>query len=217
METTSPALFEEQAALEFAQTYGPLWVCGNTKHQPLCLWQGVNISDQCGIQHHWQNPEPVGEWLFLAREMRTAIELHLRLSGWKPPDKKQPLDWEALGLLPEKDDARWLREATRKLLENPELFKALLRGLINDRLWRYNIGLLLDRNLKPIFHGGLGFVPALWQQLAAVVAGGKTIAICCGCLMFYHPRRATKRGQRNYCVQCKERKVPQKEWWNKRE
>ncbi len=51
--------------------------------------------------------------------------------------------------------------------------------------------------------GAYGAFPALSVQLAAFVAGGKSIAQCSSCSSFYGPSRKPQAGRRKYCPGCR--------------
>ena len=174
--------------LSFARRYGPLWAC--TEHRWPCLWPGHGWPDDFGIRHAWVPAEPLDWWLQAARRLRAVLSASLLY--WRD----QRLDdetWRDLGFLPPP------APVTNRVHEG--LF---ISSAVNAELQRYGVGLHLNHTLALEVNTGLGFLPALWQQVA--VAGGVAIAVCVHCARPYIPKRAPKRGQRSYCPECQSKR-----------
>jgi hypothetical protein len=196
-----------QEAQLFAQRYGPLWICGShhsTEFQ--CFFRGVTVNDRYGILHRWQNPEPVRVWLKLAIQMRTVLEVYGRY--FTNNKGIRPEDIDRMGFYFPSDAEQW-RETLNAWAVNPkmnerhlELTKYLLRQFVNGNNYHLNVGVLLDVELHPLIHSGLGFVPSLWQQIIAIIAGSTHFIVCSGCGKLFQRERAPKRGHKNYCLTC---------------
>jgi hypothetical protein len=88
----------------------------------------------------------------------------------------------------------------------------LISSVVNGELQRYRVHVGLRWDLATLeVAPGLGFLPAVWQQVASALAGGRPIALCSACATpYFRGRRAAKRGQRNYCPTCRARSAPQR-------
>lgn len=180
------------SALAFAARYGPLWAC--TRHPLPCLWRGTPygaFETECD----WTNAEPLDWWLQIADYMRAVL---VSAHKYKQGEELKPEDWRAMGY---------------RVPEAPygEGEGFLISGFVNGELQRYGVHVGLRWDLKTLeLAPGLGFLPALWQQLASAIAGGRPMAICSACSSVYFRRRSAKRGQRNFCPACKARSAPQR-------
>lgn len=184
---------DASSAFAYASRYGPLWAC--TRHDFPCLWRGIP-SGVFGSACDWVNSEPLDWWLGAAKRMRAVAAAAHR---YKQGEELRPDDWRAMGYLP------------------PEIPYGRGEGLlisaaVNGELQRYGVHVGLRWDLATLeVAPGLGFLPALWQQLASAIAGGRPMAICSACGMAYFRRhRAVKQGQRNYCQSCRARSAPQR-------
>lgn len=177
----------------FATRYGPLWAC--TEHDFPCLWRGIPLG-VFGSTCNWVNAEPVDWWLRVAGMMRGVIAAAHR---YKEGESLRPEDWRAMGYLP--PDAPYGRGEG-----------LLISSAVNGELQRYGVHIGLRWDLATLeVNPGLGFVPALWQQLASALAGGRPIALCSACAApYFRSQRAPKTGQRNYCPTCRAGSAPQR-------
>ncbi len=177
----------------FATRYGPLWAC--TRHEFPCLWRGVPRG-VFGSQCDWVNGEPIDWWLRAAAMMRSVVAAARR---YKAGESLRADDWRAMGYRP--PAAPYGRGEG-----------LLISAVVNGELQRYGVHVGLRWDLAALeVAPGLGFLPALWQQLAAALAGGRPMAVCSACATPYlRSRRAPKSGQRNYCAECRARSAPQR-------
>lgn len=177
--------------LRFAKKYGPLWSCPIHSFQPaggsayvgVCLWSGAHPPDVKGERCSWSGYEPVDWWLHIARTFRTTLEMATLLRDDKTCSAAQ---WRVFGL---PDVAR--ADATRQ--------RAILSLIVSSWLKWCPVTITLDPSLKLELFAGLGFLPPLWHQAAAMVGGGAALAICSSCGRVYARQVAPKRGQGNYC------------------
>jgi hypothetical protein len=177
------------SAQQFAQTYGPLWICA--RHRFPCLWRAVNGPDEYRVRHAWSPAESVSDWLFVADHLRKTLLAAGRLLR---PEQIPDDDWRALGF------------GARRPSDQIEA-RFLLTTLINSYLQKYKVGLHLNDRLELELATGLGFLPALWQQVALAIAGGNSLAVCSNCGQPYlRAQRAPKTGQRNYCGNCQSKR-----------
>jgi hypothetical protein len=175
--------------VRFAAEYGPLWAC--YLHPFPCLWRGVNLPDEHGVRDAWVNYEPLDWWLGAVRRLAGTLVAARRVQDGEP---LRDQDWRALGFLPPDPDESYPSGAWDGLW---------VSAAINGELQRYGVGLHLDIQLRAELNTGLGFLPALWQQAAAMIAGGRAIAVCSNCAHPYLRReRSPKRGQHNFCPEC---------------
>jgi hypothetical protein len=181
------------AAMTFAAHYGPLWAC--TQHPFPCLWRSIP-KGLWETDCDWVNAEPVDWWLRMAAQMRSVVAAAQR---YKEGHELRVQDWQAMGYQP--PDKPYGRGEG-----------LLISAAINGELQRYGVHVGLRWDLEAMeLAPGLGFVPALWQQLASTLASGHPLALCSGCGTAYiRRRRAPKRNQRNYCATCRARSVPQR-------
>lgn len=189
------------SALRFATKYGPLWSCPQHSFQlvnpdapelrtMLCLWSGAHTPDVKGIRCVWTGYEPVDWWIRVASSLRASLNIATRLRDDKSASGDQ---WEALGY--PKDIG-----AEKFSLSGQA---GLLVMIVNSWLDGCHSAVQLDHSLNLVMEGGRGFLPGLWQQAVAMIAGGCALALCSSCGVVYaRIGRAAKRGQRNYCPAC---------------
>lgn len=184
---------DKTSALAFAAGHGPLWACA--RHPFPCLWRAIPRG-VFGSECDWVTVEPLDWWLGAAGRMRGVVTAAQR---YREGETLRPEDWRAMGYLP--PAAPYGRGEG-----------LLISSAVNGELQRYGVHVGLRWDLATLeVAPGLGFLPALWQQLAAAIAGGRPIAICSACGdPYFRQRRAAKRGQRNYCPPCRSRSAPQR-------
>lgn len=189
------------SALRFATKYGPLWACPQHSFQSvnpdapglttmLCLWSGAHIPDVKGIRCIWSGYEPLDWWIRVASSLRASLNIASRLRD----EEGVPADqWEALGY----------PRAVGAGKFSPSAQATLLAIIVNSWLDNCHTGINMDGSLNLVIEGGRGFLPGLWQQAVAMIAGGCALALCSSCGVAYaRSGRAAKRGQRNYCPAC---------------
>lgn len=179
---------DSRGALEFAGRYGPMWIC--RRHPEPCFWRPPVPGQRS--QHGWDSIEPVSAWLGEASRMRAVLVATDRL---KAGNLLRPDDWRGLKV-------QLRAEALPADLQSD---KILLSEVVNDRLRTFGVGVQLNA-LELQFNAGLGFLPAVWQQLAALVGGGKALAICRSCGGPFIALRKPKRGQLSWCAECRSRR-----------
>jgi hypothetical protein len=182
------ALNDAEGARRFAAKYGPLWACA--AHPYPCLWRGIDPDlDPRGCL--WVNREPLDWWLSTASKLRSVLIAADRL---RHGQHLRPEDWRDMGWM--------VPEEAFPVLGAEGLF---VSSIIDGELERYGVYLGLNARLEPELNAGLGFLPALWQQVVATIAGGM-LAVCSSCAWPYvRTGRAPKRGFRNYCPECNRR------------
>jgi hypothetical protein len=183
------ALNDVEGARRFAAKYGPLWACA--AHPYPCFWKGVD-PDLDPRRCRWVPEEPLDWWLAAARMLRSVLVAADRLRNGQ---RLRPEDWNGMG---------WkVPEEPFPALEAEALFVA---SRINGALWDYGVylglGIRDGAHFEPELNAGLGFLPSLWQQIVATIAGGR-LAVCSSCAWPYiRMGRAAKRGFRNFCPEC---------------
>lgn len=182
---------DARSARDFAQRYGPLWAC--TRHRFPCLWRGANLPvgpSGYGPPCRWENMEPFDWWLGAAEHIRAVLSA---VDRWRNGESLRPQDWQNMGWrVPEKPLGRFGEGL-------------IISATISGYLQEYGVHITVNETLDPIIHAGLGFFPALWQEVVAIAAGAQRLAVCSNCAYPYLARqRAPKRGQRNYCPNCKQ-------------
>jgi hypothetical protein len=189
------------SALRFARKYGPLWACPTHSfqsvvpdapglHTMLCLWSGAYTPDVKGVRCIWSAYEPLDWWIRVASSLRASLNIASRLRDEEGTTADQ---WQALGY-PSAVGAETISLSGQR---------TLLALMVNSWIDGCHVDICLDSSLKLELQGGPGFLPFIWQQAAAMIAGGRALALCSSCGVVY-PRsgRAAKRGQRNYCPAC---------------
>ncbi len=178
---------------QFAFRFGPLWMC--QRHGLKCKHSSPLYQQECV----WFDRERIEDWLQTAKLMRSAMSAAARLRQGERPTR------EELSVL----DLHGLRsERPRRSRFVLELEAWPLVELINDQLQRLGVHIGLTDDLRLGMDMGIGVNPILWQQLAAVVAGGRVVAFCSNCgAPYVRHTRAPKRGFRNYCTDCSAPKV----------
>ena len=189
------------SALHFARRYGPLWACPSHSFRSvnpdapglqsmLCLWSGAHIPDVKGNRCIWNGYEPLDWWLLVARALRTSLNIAARLRDEKGATAGQ---WEALG---------YPKSVGAEKFSLPGQ-ASLLVLMVNSWIAGCHVDICLDSSLTLVLEGGPGFLPYIWPQAAAMIAGGRALALCSSCGVIYaRSGRAAKRGQRNYCPAC---------------
>jgi hypothetical protein len=185
-----------QDAAGFAQKHGPLWAC--VRHPFPCLWR----AGQPG--HRWVNAEPLDWWLRMARQLRGVLVAGERL---RDGQRLRAEDWHALGRPASRSTVARLSKWTERFF---------VASAISSHLEASGATFIVrpgsERGFALELNTGLGFVPALWQETAGLLAGGRAIAVCSNCSRPYvRHQRAAKAGQRNYCGSCG-RSARQKLW-----
>lgn len=189
------------AALGFAARYGPLFTCH--VHEFPCIWPGTSLSSPwvrggCA----WRTFEPLHDWLAHATSVQTAVALIHKVRSGEP---LQARELAALNPMARQQGPHILRSLTTNFPGSQPLVLSMhaLSAFVTGRLQMYRVTYTLNHEFRPELWGGVGFLPKLWLQVAAVAAGGVAIAICSVCATPYtRTERATRRGQRNYCQPC---------------
>jgi len=86
-----------------------------------------------------------------------------------------------------------------------DFYAALVSSALTLRLRRLGVVVTVSNTMpfQPEFFTGLGILPILWQQAAAVISGGRSLALCSVCgLPYVRRQRAPRRGANNYCSNC---------------
>lgn len=171
----------------FAQRFGPLWLCSKHHNRGAvrCFWPG-HSSRQC----RWNNIEPVDIWLTIRQEIHVLLAAAAKVRNG-----------DALAI----SDFAGVEGAPTEFY--PHVGRPFVATWINMQLHRMS-PLLSDGHETTLgfeltLSTGVGFLPALWLQVASVCAGGRALAVCSGCVTPYVRKgRAPRRGQRNFCPSC---------------
>jgi hypothetical protein len=198
------------AVQRFAKKWGPLWLCSNRHHIRRyfvdCYWSptwpflpyGDSIHDApCS----WNAVEPVFKFLQKAQQAKTVLDITVKLQNQEPV----PREW-------------WIRLHTNRIIDNQPLRrrsfstrfseeslawqKFILSTVVNEhlstlgtpRLWLHWVR---DANLKLVC--GLGFLRAVWVEIAQILGNVKIFRYCEACGTAFSRKRKQK-----YCPECRE-------------
>lgn len=198
-----------ESIARFTKKWGPLWLCGNSKHQD-CFWRPNKI-------HRGLSPLPGGSCLWTPREKVTEIQSKARqvsaaldaAAKLKQDNSVPASTWEAMG-----------QDAVIAQFDISQQ-RMFLAGSINEQMSRLgNTVLWLSwSGEKPRldFATGLGFLAAAWTHIAQDLCGVHGAFPCSGCGRFYvRKKRKPRAGQGNYCPECAEGyRASKREWARK--
>jgi hypothetical protein len=180
-----------QRVAQFVTTWGPLWVCRNYSHTGFCHWSGRGVIERPENPCAWSPTEEIREFHPHARRVRAVLEAASALRTDRPIPKK---------LLP------WLRmPATASIAEQWDQ----LAFVVNGALWAHG-GATIDLRVRQgsglglVIHSGTSFLGAVWMQVAQALGNAKGVLQCDSCARWYfRTGRRPKRGQKQFCPECK--------------
>ena len=179
---------KDEQVREFAERWGPLWLCIG---HPDCLCSPKIFSRTSDCV--WQPNEPADEFRRRSRQVRAALDISASIVAKR---KTIPAQW---GDLVMGKPHQPLDELQRILLAT--VVNKYIRGpwgAFLELRWYENSS---ELNLNP----GFGFLPLVWMQVAQVMSGSKGLCRCDGCGKYYvRFRRKPARGRHNFCEDCTE-------------
>jgi hypothetical protein len=206
----------QEAVKAFAERWGPLWLCRNREHQD-CHWVPRGHPGWSWSPCLWAPCEEVREFVRKAWQARVVVDMGAALRQNQPapahlwPYLRRVLS-PAYGVLAE------------QYRQNVAMQRQVLTAVVNmylagslgafggARLW-----MLWDEgHVSPSlhFHSGLGFLPAVWIEIAQALSDRHGMLQCDGCQEFYmRTGRRPKKGQKNYCDRCR-KTGPKRLWWH---
>lgn len=130
-------------------------------------------------------------------------QLHLEMEGWEE-------EWEAIHRRRDRQRHQFLEI----LPSTPQGWREWLAREISGHLYEYpvSVGFEIDADdaFQLTLRDSMSVLARVYFELAMEVAGVGRLASCSHCGRPYVPNRAPKRGQRNYCPECREAHVPQR-------
>jgi len=221
------AIERAEQALDFAQRYGPLFLCSEHFELSGCLWRpSADESPQIHMQvrglvrllrgpHHppsphgcrWDRMEPVVDWLTLARQVRATLHIASLCRTGRPLPPTVWRDFDPWGLIGNTPPAERIG------------LVVLMSALINSYLTEEPGGprVEMTEDLRLTVNPGLGALRAVWLLAAQAISRERAIFVCAGCGKL-HTRpvdtRVPKTGERSYCPQCRETYRPAKKLSN---
>ncbi len=156
-------------------------------------------------EHWW---EPLAAWRRYASEARMMLTIaaHMRLN--EPISKDE---WRQLG---ESDSSFKVMEMLDPVgYDNPGLQRVVIMHYVRKwlRASATHLQFSWSQEGPRIEVHPHGLVGTLALQLATSLVGGDGFAFCSGCGRVYAPEETPRAGQRHYCEDCRERKVPQRD------
>ncbi len=196
-------------ALRFARTWGPLWLLGENERGEGEFWDGRSLRQIEVFREGkplkkpvitygptpWIGSEPVEAWLAFARRARATVHVAALVRSDQIQKITEQL-WKDVG---------W---STRYYDKRKDTVRRMLVRVINAHLTNASIGsrLRLDDDLNPVFHTGLGFLAAVWWEIAQIAAGVQAFYVCASCLELHYlerGERARTNPKRIFCEKCR--------------
>lgn len=188
----------DEKARRFVLKWGPLWYC--QRHSE-CFWKITRAPYSIEPPCLWLPQEPLEEVRKQARRAKAVLDIAAQLLSINADGAKveaalrqltggtQAVPW---------NDERNRRGTIWNLLRWVNQYLFLHRGPKLETYWD-------ESRSRPRLriNSGWGFLPAVWLQLAQVVAGATGLYICDSCANSYirHKRRPAV-GKLNYCDDC---------------
>jgi hypothetical protein len=173
----------------FAKKWGPLWQC--RIHPFFCHWSQRGLltqDDRCG----WAPGEEIREYIRKAWEAKAVLTIVTLLQNNSPIPE---YCWKWLYM----NSHTNTRQELQTRIEN--LLNVYLLGNGGPTLraaWDKGSG------LKLTLQTDIGFIHAVWMEIAQALCHGRGFIQCDGCGSFYlREGRKSKVGQRNFCFTCR--------------
>ena len=216
-----------QHVKRFVERWGPLWLCRNWEHFD-CHWtytaEGVHAASPC----LWAPVEEVREFVRKAWHAKVIIQTTIALRDGKPvPESLVPY----MNCLPRYLNtggiAQWTHSPAYRAVAQQWLVDLVNEYLVPSSIpWRSGVGgprLWMawdDQRPAPTlrFHSGLGFLSAVWVEMAQTLCKAWGFMHCSRCGNYY--LRTTKRprtDQANYCETCGEQDRGSKAQYRRRQ
>jgi hypothetical protein len=205
---------------DFARRWGVLMICEHgipAGHS----WPRVPLTDALNgaEKSHWCAPlgwpeacwEPIGAWYVLAQQARAMLNVAAACHRGMPARRG---DWHTVvyGTWHGND----VGDPSLDVLNKPQhatSARAFLEDSVNRWLAWGAVQPKLDWSAKKdpmIAFDGFGLFGALAAQLLAMVSRTGW-AVCSGCAQSYGPKRTPNPKRRNYCPDCRARRVPHRD------
>jgi len=208
---------------EFAANWGPLWYC--SVHDNCYFPISHTLEDEC----LWSGEEKIETWQKEARKVKAVLEI---ASCLKRGDTASSA---LLSIVDE--DSLWSERLEvirtiypveqQKLIWNGTFQEQeyvsqhlILSALVNTNLNKFgeisiNLGTDGAGGFKLAITPQLGFLPAVWMQVAQLIAHNAGIYTCYGCGRLYLRERKAPKGKNNYCPECRKGGKPKLDWWHR--
>jgi hypothetical protein len=175
---------------QFVLKWGPLWLCRTDGHVQ-CHWSpGIGSVMSRGWPCGWAPTEEIEEFVRKAWEAKAVLEIAYALQNDHPIARGL---WHRLGLPSPPEEPRQM------LATFVDLYFFFVGGRGPLLVWK------ADTNPKLVLYNGLGFIHAIWMEIAQLLCHANGISQCDGCGAFYiREVRKEKAGQRNFCPRCRE-------------
>jgi hypothetical protein len=196
----------------FVHQWGPLWVCREPSHDKnlfgKCYWSPLAY-EHCiyNTRCRWERFEDIIEFIEQAQYAKAVLRAASLVQQGKYVSKNL---WDVL-------KSKYFRvhhlTGTRKILARLSEFielpenkyipyrKLYLSLIVNEHLADLRAPRLLllwagDAKLSLV--SGIGFIRAVWVEIAQILGNAKSFCYCAGCGCFYLSKRKTK-----YCEVCR--------------
>jgi DNA-directed RNA polymerase subunit RPC12/RpoP len=193
----------DEMVLQFAQRWGLLNLC---QHGFPFDHAGPHL--RCPVL--WcSTGEPVSAWKDRAKEFLALARIANRLLNSQCGHEK---DWAAVYARKTDADAVTGWTGSRIPPRRIDIQRELVAQIANEWLMAGNVGtavLWRSRDKRPsIRMGGNGLFGALALQLSLALGDFNMTAVCTHCGKQYPIKRRPKSGQRNFCPECRAKRVP---------
>lgn len=197
-------LADAAAVLAFANRFGVLEACVHT----VCDHPGVSRTHgtSCRIPPPGSDEEgvmPVASWVHLAQKVGSLLTVAGQLQLGESPDVAELANFT--------HSAEQVVEEAHRGRTNAPYFIAIttainkwLSYLSPTFVWRENTEPILS--LRPT--GPFG---AVAFEASIMVSRTNGLSLCSGCGRTFTPRRKPRRGERHYCADCREKKIPRRD------
>jgi len=210
-----------ESILKYARSHGVLYLCVHDRPAHLlrggraCMPTGWDEENSSG----W---EPLQAWRNYARQIRAILKMAANLHHGKPcdpsdilafnqPDPEKAKEWLKMGVAEPRQEGRFHSEAAER--ERVSSHRALVANVINSWLWYGDVypGLFWSEENPRLELTGTGLFGALATQLVLAISRTGGLVFCSGCGAPYFPERRPREGERHYCDECREAKIPERD------
>lgn len=194
----------------YAKRWGVFGVCAHdlpSSHNPPPVPRPIVLVPMARLP--WCEPrgyrqgrawESVDTWRGYARKFRAVLNVAARLHQGRPAG---PEDWRELNI----DDSDVT--VRRRLAQERVQLGVVLSQFLGQA--RVGMEFVWDAETPALSPSGAGLFGALVLQLASAVGRSDGLAICSACSKSYIPRRRPRPDRRQYCDECRDRQVPQRD------
>ncbi len=211
---------EPDQIAEFASEWGALQLCKHGKpqsHLPWRLWTELDELEAapCDVNRAypggWRR-EPISRWNHYSSQAGAIRRLGRNLSSG---NSISIVDLEPMeDLFPPYFLDRTIPGISEPISEPPEFTRQdherVLATALHSWLGMGDVGFHVNwrEGKSSVQFGGTGLFGALALQLTLVCTGAGALFLCSECRLPYIPEQQPRSGERNYCLDCRDKGIP---------